>query len=210
MGAVGTAIALLSDLVISRIRSQVCTLTWYCAQIHVGQEQRASIELARQGVVSFLPCFLVKQRDRHVARRLLFSNYLFIKLVSPSDWPVVEHSYGVNRMLVYPPSQCEYYMPQQLTDRSVESLREQALSFDEIQRGGKREEQLPRSLITAGCYVKVNAGVFKDEAFAQKALVDWADAERALLLLTMFKREIKVEFYHRDLILLASDSGGVD
>lgn len=174
-------------------------MAWYVAQTHVGQEERATVELARQGIGSLLLKYNQKKDDRHVVTKLLFSNYLLVELDSPHDWPAVHHTFGVNRMLVCGDSKSEYLAPQRLIDRSIESLREQAQALDADQ-----EEKLDQAiLITAGCYVKVKTGIFRDEAFAQRALVTWSEQDRALLLLTMFKREVMVEFYHRDLVKLA-------
>lgn len=172
-------------------------MAWYVAQTHVGQEERATVELARQGIGSLLLKYNQKKDDRHVVTKLLFSNYLLVELDSPYDWPAVHHTYGVNRMLVCGDSQSEYLAPQRLLDRTVESLREQAQSYDEIERLDQA------ILITEGCYVKVKAGIFKDEAFAQRALVTWSEQDRARLRMSMFKREVEVEFYHRDLVKLA-------
>lgn len=178
---------------------------WYCAQIYPGQEITARDHLAQQGVLSFLPTYLFKRKDRHFVVRRLFSNYLFVSLDRPSDWPLVHRSYGVQQMITFQPKDEDAYRePAPIASEAIEQLRALALSYDEIRRGGQRK--LATQYITAGCFVKVNAGPFKDEQFAQRALVEWADADRAELVISLFKREIRVQFYHRDLILLPRDA----
>lgn len=185
---------------------------WFCVQTFPNQEDQARRQLERQGFATFLPLFLVKTKNRHISVRNLFPGYLFVSFDDLALWPRVHRSYGVAKVLTYlpgrplpragetlpkPPPMPDFFTPLQLTS-SIESLRLQALSMDEIRRGG-REPPPPRQLITTGCYVRVMQGTF---AGPDAALVEWSTPERAGLLMQMFNRKVRVEFYQKDLQLV--------
>lgn len=174
---------------------------WYCVQSLPRQETYAAEQLSRQlGITTFQPNFLVKKKDRHITVKSLFNSYFFISTDDEALWPRINNIPGVSKVITYLPKDAEYARPSAIASEAIECLRALALTYDEIRRGGKRP--IPQQYITEGCYVKVLDGVFRAEAAAQRALVEWADTERAQLTLDMFNRKVKVEFYLRDLQLV--------
>lgn len=174
---------------------------WYCAQTYPNKEFHARDWLNRQGRTNFLPCFLKKYKSHNIRVRLLFHRYIFFVLDDPVEWPSILKPEIIHHvMCCFPHANAEYLMPNPVASKSIEELRIKALSYDEIRRGGKF--RAPVQLINEGCHVKVLSGVFRDEPQAQRALVDWSDHDRASLILKVFNREIRVEFYHRDLQLV--------
>lgn len=187
---------------------------WYCVHTQPLQELPVKHQLERQGWPVFAPIYLVKLKNRHIARRLLFRNYVFVSLPDPAYWPRVRNTIGVAGVLTHLADAIEskgnlqdiqYRMPSAAGSDAIEQLRSQALALDEIRRdgGGRRPKQsAPEQLITAGCYVRILDGMFKDSLQAERALVEWADHERATLILALFGREAKLEFYLKDLARL--------
>lgn len=183
---------------------------WYCVHTQPLQELPVKQQLERQGWPCFAPVYLVKSKSRHIHRRYLFRNYIFVSLPDPAYWPRVKNTIGVANVLTHLAdaieskgnlSDIQYRMPSAAGSEAIEQLRSQALALDEIKRDGQgRLKQIaPLQLITAGCYVRILNGVFKDAEQGQRALVDWTDHERAALLLELFGRKTKIEFYLKDL-----------
>lgn len=183
---------------------------WYCVHTQPLQELPVKQQLERQGWPCFAPIYLVKLKNRHIARRLLFRNYVFVSLPDPTYWPRVKNTIGVANVLTHLADaidgkgnlqDIQYRMPSSTGSAAIETLRSQALALDEIKRdgGGRPKQSPPLQLITAGCYVRILDGMFKDAAQGQRALVDWADHERAALVLQLFGRDARIEFYLKDL-----------
>lgn len=177
---------------------------WYCAQTVPAKERLAQTNLERQGITTFLPGFLKKGPDYHIRLQFLFRGYLFFSIDDPRDWPKVTRSIGVQRVILrspdHKPGVLPYLMPSLVASDAIDKLHSQALSYDEVRRSSKPRQ--PQRIIGPGCYVRIKAGTFADEPQGQRALVDWSDGQRASLLLEIFKRTVRVEFYQRDLELL--------
>ena len=176
---------------------------WYCARTYPNKEFESKRQLERQGFVTFLPCYLFKTKSHHIRVRFLFKSYIFVALDDPSFWPQVHRTIGIHEMLTYAPEQPKaddqpwYLMPSLIGSAAIADLHIQALSLDEIRKGGIPHP--PKQIISEGCYVRVLSGFFKDEDYAQKALVHWSEADRAGLIMKIFNRDVVVEFYHKDL-----------
>lgn len=170
---------------------------WYVARTEPNKEFEARRQLERRGFVVFLPTYLKKYQSRNVRLRLLFRNYVFVSFDDPLLWPQVHRAPGVLSMMTHlPDRESEYLMPSPIQSDAIETLRQQALAIDEV-TGGKSGR--PEQYITEGCYVKVISGYLQGEAQTEKCLVQWADHERATLLLNMFNRQCEVQFYQKDL-----------
>lgn len=174
---------------------------WYCASVEPNQERIAQKYLNMVGVPTFLPGYLVKQKPpkrRNIEFKLLFRGYIFFSITDPALWPSVRYTKGVSRVLLRGDKDTPWYqMPGSVASEDVEQLRTKALSYDEVRRNGGARQTM--QYIDAGVFVKIKSGPLADEPFAQRALVHWSEGERAQLLLMMFNREVKCEFYHRDL-----------
>lgn len=169
---------------------------WYIARVEPNREFEAKRQLERNGFVVFLPTYLKKYKSRNVRLSLLFRNYIFISLDDPTIWPEVNRLPGIIGVMTHQPQYNQYLMPSAIASDAIDRLRSQALAIDEITGGASNR---PQQYITAGTYVKVISGYLQGEAQTQKALVDWADHERATLILNMFNRKVAVQFYQRDL-----------
>jgi transcription antitermination factor NusG len=169
---------------------------WYCARTEPNKEFEARRQLERRGFVVFLPTYLKKYESRNTRLRLLFRNYIFVSFDDPNLWPEVTHTPGILSVITHQPEHHTYLMPSPICSDAIETLRQQALAIDEVSGGASNH---PQQYITAGTYVKVISGYFQGEAQTQKALVHWADHERATLLLNMFNRQVSVQFYQKEL-----------
>ena len=95
---------------------------WYVVQTRPRQEQRAEVNLARQGYRAWLP---VTERSRRRAKRFetgyapLFPQYLFVELdIGREPWRAINGTFGVKRLLADGP------LPQALPEEFVAALRE--------------------------------------------------------------------------------------
>ncbi|MDE0203449.1 MAG: hypothetical protein OXK73_13545 [Rhodospirillaceae bacterium] len=95
---------------------------WYVVQTRPRQEQRAEVNLARQGYRVWLP---VMERSRRRAKRIetgrapLFPQYLFVELdIGREPWRAINGTFGVKRLLA------DDTHPQALPEEFVAALRE--------------------------------------------------------------------------------------
>lgn len=172
--------------------------SWYCVQTLPRQEPLAREGLERRGITVFLPSFLVKHRNRHISVQPLFPGYLFASFDSIRDFNRVNYCEGVTRILTHQNSLDDYKMPEAIAAAEIEGLRAQALGFDQIKRTGARRRP-PQQVISAGCYVRILSGPLAGDPTTQRALVEWTDGKRATLLLTIFNRQTRAEFFQKDL-----------
>ena len=95
---------------------------WYVVHTRPHQEQRAEVNLARQGYRTWLP---VMERSRRRAKRFesghapLFPGYLFVELdIGREPWRAINGTFGVKRLLADGPR------PRALPEEFVTALRE--------------------------------------------------------------------------------------
>jgi len=163
-------------------------MMYICAQTHHGREALADDNLRRQGLETFLPTYREQRKDGSEVVRYLFPSYIFIAMEAMEYWPIVHRSIGIKQVLTFHPNKKEYIEPSLLSSEAIETLR----------RSATLDEQKEARRITAGCYVKILSGVFAGQA--ESALVEWADNTRATLLISIFNRRVRAQFYLRDLI----------
>lgn len=172
------------------------TRSWIAAQVAPNKEFEARRQLIRKGFSVFLPTYYKKYPSRNVRLRLLFRNYIFVSIDDHWLWPEIRRTPGIIAVLTQHSDEWPYLMPSPIGSEAIETLRQQALDVDEVVGSGSKQQT---QYITAGTYVKVISGYFQGEAQTQRALVEWADSERATLLLNIFNRETNVQFYQKDL-----------
>ena len=96
--------------------------SWYVVHARPHQEQRAEVNLARQGYRVWLP--MMKRSRRRMkrfesGRAPLFPGYLFVELdVARQPWRAINGTFGVKRLLTDGPR------PQALPEEFVVALRE--------------------------------------------------------------------------------------
>lgn len=149
----------------------------------------------------FLPCYWKKYKSRNVRLRLLFRNYIFFSIPEAKLWPEIAHCTGILSVMTHKYDDKSYDMPQTIDAEAIETLRAQALGFDEVTGSGAGR---PQFYISPGCHVRIISGPFMNEAGADRALVEWSDENRATLLMSIFNRQTKVQFHLKDLELLTT------
>lgn len=180
------------------------SLLWYCARTNYNREWPVQKELTRQGINSFLPCYLTRSKSGNFNHNLLFRNYIFFTLADVLDWPIVKRTIGIATVLTYQPPITDddapwYLRPSALGSQAIESLRQQCLDLDEVRRNGRRLPIITKKqLLPVGCMVKILRGPFESYSI-QKPIVEWSEKEKAGLILNMFGRSMVVSFFQKDL-----------
>ena len=153
---------------------------WYVAQTQLRAEERARVNLERQGFQAYLPCY--KRERRHarrcdVVRTPLFPGYIFVRLdVESAPWRSVNGTFGVSQLI------CRGERPAAVPEGIVEEIADR-----------ENEE---------GLIVLKPRGFQKGEAlrFVRGALSDcfgffekMADGDRVILLLDLLGRKVRVQ-----------------
>lgn len=153
---------------------------WYVAQTQQRAEERARINLERQGFHTYLPRY---RRERRHARRLdvvrvpLFPGYIFIELEPErAPWRCINGTFGVNHLV------CRGAVPAAVPEGIVEEL-----------AGRENEEglinvQLPR--FKKGEPLRIVSGALADCLGLFERM---ADRDRVVLLLDLLGRKVRVE-----------------
>jgi transcriptional antiterminator RfaH len=152
---------------------------WYVVNTHPHQEERAEINLRRQGYDAWLPRLL---KSRRHARRVdvtsvpLFPGYLFVGLDHRAQpWRAINSTFGVRRIL------CLGEQPKPVERGFVEALKQ---TTDE--RG---VVALPAEGLKLGQPLRLLTGPFAD---CIGTLLHLADKDRVALLLNLLGREVQV------------------
>lgn len=153
---------------------------WYVAQTQVHSEERARINLERQGFETYLPRYRRERRHarrRDTVRTPLFPGYIFVRLdLRSAPWRSINGTFGVNHLI------CRGEQPAALPEDIVEELveRENEAGLVVLQ---------PRSF-HKGESLRIVSGAFCD---CQGLFEDMADRERVVLLLDLLGRKVRVE-----------------
>src|SRR3546814_15823665 len=79
---------------------------WYVAQTQAQGEERARLNLERQGFRTYLPRYRRERRHarrRDVVKAPLFPGYIFIELdLEQSPWRSINGTFGVTRLVCHP------------------------------------------------------------------------------------------------------------
>jgi transcriptional antiterminator RfaH len=153
---------------------------WYVAQTQAHSEERARLNLERQGFEAYLPCYQRERRHarrRDVVRKPLFPGYVFVRLdLEDAPWRSINGTFGVNHLI------CRGEQPAALPEGIVEEL-------------GERENEdglvvlQPRSF-HKGEALRIVSGALND---CLGIFEDMADRERVVLLLDLLGRKVRVE-----------------
>lgn len=151
---------------------------WYVVQTQAHAEERARLNLERQGYAAWLP--LYRKARRHAGRsetvlRPLFPRYLFVSLDREREpWRAVLSTFGVSRFVGGAEG------PEPVPEAVIEGLRA---------RAGPDGLFALRARLKAGDRVRIAQGPFAElEGVFQAA----SDAERVLILLRLLGREVRV------------------
>jgi transcription elongation factor/antiterminator RfaH len=165
-------------------------MDWYVVSTHPHQEERAQINLRRQGYEVWTPML---ERTRKHARRTdiisapLFPGYLFVSLDCKTEpWRAIDSTFGVRRIL------CRGEHPCPVQRGFIETLK--AATDD---RGVLA---MTADNIEPGQPVRVLDGPFADQV---GTLLRLANKERIALLLNLLGREVEVEVSRRQVVAIA-------
>ncbi len=153
---------------------------WYVAQTQVHSEERARVNLERQGFHTYLPRYQRERRHarrREVVRAPLFPGYIFVRLdLEVSPWRSINGTFGVNHLI------CRGDQPAPVLEDIVEQIaaRENEEGLIVLQPRSFRKGDSLRivSGALANCF-----GVFER----------MADRDRVILLLNLLGRKVQVK-----------------
>jgi transcriptional antiterminator RfaH len=156
------------------------SVRWYVVHTQVQGEDRADLNLRRQGFVTYLPRYL--RARRHARRtetvvRPLFPRYLFIAMdVARDRWRSVQSTFGVSNLVAVGND------PVPLPEGVVDEIRAREGERGLVKLG------LPAG-VSPGSPVRLIDGVFADYRGVLERL---ADDRRVTVLLDLLGREVRV------------------
>jgi transcriptional antiterminator RfaH len=154
---------------------------WYVVHTRPLDEERALVNLRRQGYEAYLPTYRSRRtlgRRVSLVQRPLFPRYLFVTLDMSRDvWRPILSTFGVSNLVRIGER------PLAVPNGIVEALRanEAAATFDDPLDPARRMKH--------GAAIRVVSGPFADLFGKFQGL---ADAERVIVLLDLLGREVKV------------------
>lgn len=155
---------------------------WYVVEALPKSEERAAINLERQGIPVYLPRY--QKRRRHARKvdlvpAVLFPGYLFVQLdVEAAPWRQVNGTFGCRQLV------CDGDRPAPLPQGVVPELRAREDATGFVQFG------LPSEAFRRGDRVRITEGPLSE----RMGLVDSVtDAQRIVLLLDMLGRRVRVQ-----------------
>ncbi len=153
---------------------------WYVAQTQVHSEERARVNLERQGFHTYLPRYRRERchaRRREVVRAPLFPGYIFVRLdLSDSPWRSINGTFGVNHLI------CRGEQPTAVQEDIIEQIaaRENDEGLIVLQ---------PRAF-RKGDSLRVVSGALTD---CLGLFEKMADRDRVILLLDLLGRKVRVQ-----------------
>lgn len=153
-------------------------MSWYVIYTKRGQEDRALVNLKRQGVTSYLPMIRVQKLQRGESlpvQEPLFPRYLFIQLEPESrGWSALQFTRGVTRLVSFGSE------PALMSDELIGQLR------------AKEEAMNAQPLFAAGEAVRVTSGPFTGIGGVYLE----ADGEkRAMILVEMLAKSVRLPVF---------------
>ena len=152
---------------------------WYVAHTHPNNEQRAIINLQRQGFEIYMPQYLTQRRHARkveMVTRPLFPRYIFIWTDPKIDpWRSINSTYGVSNIVAQGDA------PQAVPDGIVDSLKSQEDPAGVIKPAPNIFYPGQRLEVLAGP-MAMRIGYFQRVS----------DTERVILLLDLLGREVNV------------------
>jgi len=155
-------------------------MDWYVVHTKPRQEERARLNLERQGFDCFLPTFAKKKvtkKSLEIVREPLFSRYLFIELdmrLSGKSWAPIRSTMGVSKLVSFG------LEPAKIDAKLIDWLRIQETALS----------QTPRSPYQPGDLVEIQEGPFK----GVQAIYQIDDGEsRAMILIELLQKPTKMK-----------------
>lgn len=152
---------------------------WYVVQAQPNGEERAIVNLERQGFESYLPRITKRRRQARrvqMVRRPLFPRYLFVHLdISAQRWRPILSTFGVSTLIRLGND------PTPVPDGMVEALQDR-------ERDGSLIEVPATARFKEGQEVEVREGPFSDLI---GRFVRMADQERIVVLLNTLGRQVQ-------------------
>jgi transcription elongation factor/antiterminator RfaH len=152
---------------------------WYVIQTKPGNEHRVEVNLAHQGVETFLPLF---ESHRYCHGKMvqeikpLFTNYLFTRLDMEVSYYKVKYTRGVNRILG------NGVGPVPVSEKVIQTIRERMGKDDLVKLGDDWKE---------GDLVRIHSGPFKElTGIFQKKM---SDNGRVRILLNLIGVDVPVQ-----------------
>ncbi|HEY9538905.1 MAG TPA: transcriptional activator RfaH [Kiloniellaceae bacterium] len=153
---------------------------WYVAQTQAQGEERARLNLERQGFRTYLPRYRRERRHarrRDVVKAPLFPGYIFIELdLEQSPWRSINGTFGVTRLV------CHADTPAAVPPGIVEEIQARA--------GADGLVELPPACLREGQALRIVSGALAD---CRGLFERMADRDRVILLLDLLGRKVRVE-----------------
>ena len=153
---------------------------WYVVQTHAMAEEKAALNLTRQGYRAYLPCYLKKRshaRKVDWVKRPLFPRYLFVEMdPEATQWRAIRSTIGVSRFI------CLGDEPTAVPEGVVEEIIGREDDKGHVGLGRK-------DLFKKGQSVEITGGAM-DETSAIFECVD--DKDRVTVLMDLMGRQVRV------------------
>jgi transcription elongation factor/antiterminator RfaH len=154
---------------------------WSVAVTKPSGENRASLNLTRQGYLSYLPKYLSRV-GKEIKVKILFPRYIFVLI--ESQWHTINSTFGVSRLILNNESK-----PAIVQDRIIDDLK-----MKENDQGFISLPEPPK--FSRGENVRVVNGSF----VGYSGLYDgMRDRERARILINLLGQQVRVELDEKDL-----------
>jgi transcription antitermination factor NusG len=158
---------------------------WGAAQLKPRQAHIAIPNLARQGFLTFNPCYerktLVRGRVEVVCSQL-FTGYLLVAIEPDMRWAAINSTAGINRLLTRKSDTSEYHVPCFLDDNFVSGLKQ--CSHPDEDRNGHEVW-----VLQPGTVVRLVSGPLRGHT---GTIVSWNSNERIRLLVHLMGRPLAV------------------
>ena len=167
---------------------------WACAQTQPAQEQRALLNLRRQGFEAFYPFYLsTTKKLKQTVVRPVFASYVFVQLFEDHPWSSISNTYGVSRLLTRVVKNSDFRLPQRVPQDFMDGLT----------RYLKSSNSVLGPEFTVNTRVRVLSGPMQNH----QALVRWSNEERAGLLFQILNREVVIEFSVEEIEAIPEEMG---
>jgi len=148
--------------------------SWYLVQCKVRQDERAEVNLVRQGYECLRPTIAresLRDGRRQIITESLFPGYLFIRIGSDDSWAPLRSTRGVLRVVSFGP------VPLAVDPAVISYLRQRAVTLE------------PEPALAAGEAVRIVSGPFSE---LEAIFLHLDGDERAVLLLNFLQRQQKI------------------
>ncbi len=163
---------------------------WSVAITKPNNENRAEVNLARQGYLTYLPKYLSKI-GKEIKVKILFPRYIFVRI--ENQWHRINSTFGISRILLNNESR-----PAIVPDKIIDNLK-----LKEDNKGLISLPEPPK--FKHGESVRVANGSFS----GYRALYDgMRPNERARVLIEMLGQQVPIELDEKDLVLAVALSKG--